>query len=177
MPRRQRNSFNSRQEPYMLSRILTAFILTLFLSACVLQSEVPVIAASDGEPLLKDYGLHFANYSMENGAWKKEQDSITFIIEGTHYTAKTGDSSLDITFQNISGAWWAMQAVEKDKGATYLLVEAKPSELLVYPAACEPLKKSGKFGQFIDFKDDDCFVKSGANAKEMFKALLDVSGT
>jgi hypothetical protein len=160
----------------MLSRIMTALFLSLLLSACVLQSEVPIIAASDGEPLLKDYGLHFANYSLENGAWKKENDAIAFTIEGKHYTATTGDSSLDIAFQNISGAWWAMQAVEKDKGATYLLVEAKPSELLVYPVSCSALEKSGKFGDTVEFKGDDCFVKDGTDAKAMFKALLDFSG-
>jgi hypothetical protein len=160
----------------MLSRILTAFLLSLLLSACVLQSEVPIITAAEGEPLLKDYGLHFGSYSLENGVWKKEQDTITFTIEGKHYTAKTGDSSLDIAFQNISGAWWMMQAVEKDKGATYLLVEAKPSELLVYPVSCSALDKAGKFGDSVEFKGDDCFVKTGADAKALFNAVLTMPG-
>ena len=160
----------------MLSRILTAILLSLLLSACVLQSEVPVIAATEGEPLLKDYGLRFASYTLENGAWKKEEDKIDFTVEGKHYLAIGKDATLDIAFRELSGNWYVMQAAEKDKGATYLLAEAKPGEIMVYPISCSALDKAGKFGDAVEFKGDDCFIKQGADANALFNAVLAMPG-
>ena len=152
-------------------RPFAALLLFLALTGCVLQSAVPVFSASDGEPLLKDYGLHFASYSLDKGVWVKEADTIDFTARARHYEATTGDSAMDVTFANIGGSWWAMQAVEKDKGAVYALIEVKGGELFVHPVACKPLLQSAKFGDFIAFKNDDCFVKDGIDAMAMFRAL------
>ena len=153
-------------------QFLIAVILCFGLSGCILQSEKPLFTDEQGELMLKAYGSRFASYSLDNGIWKKDEGTISFTPTGQHYTASDGKTDFSVTFAAIGGSWWAMQGQEAGKPPNYYLADTREGEVLFYPLACKELQGSAKFGAFIDFKDDDCFVKEGVDAMAMFKSLV-----
>lgn len=155
----------------MLTRILAAVILCLALTGCILQSKEPLFTDAQGELMLAKYGSSFASYSLDNDNWKKDEETISFTSTNRHYVASDGKTDFTVTFAAIGGSWWVMQGQEAGKSANYYLADAQSGEIFLYPLACKQLQDSGKFGAFIDFKDDDCFVKDGVDAAAMFKSL------
>ena len=155
----------------MLTRFLAAVFLCLALTGCILQSKEPLFTDSQGELMLAAYGSRFASYSLDNGIWKKDEETISFTPAGKHYSASDGKTDFTVTFAAIGGSWWAMQGQEKGKPANYYLADAQNGEIFFHPLACKQLQDSAKFGDFIYFKDDDCFVKNGVDTAAMFKSL------
>ncbi len=156
----------------MLIRILTAVFLCLSLSGCVLESKKPIFAEADGKLLLASYGTRFASYSLTGGNWSKEEETLSFIAEGQHYVASDGKVKIDVNFVNVSGNWWVVQVQESGKPANYAMAEAQNDEIFIYPLACKTMREQGGFERFVDFKDDDCIVREGADTAAMFAALV-----
>jgi hypothetical protein len=155
----------------VLKQFFGAVILCLSLRGCILQSRVPLFTDEQGELMLKDYGGRFASYSLDDGIWKKDAETISFTATNKHYIASDGKTDFSVTFAAIEGSWWAMQGQEAGKLANYYLADARKGEIFFYPLACKQLQDSAKFGNFIDFRGDDCFVKEGVDAMTMFKSL------
>jgi hypothetical protein len=156
-------------------RAITAGVLALALSGCILQSKSPLFTDAQAQLALAKYGT-LATYEKSGNDWKRSSDQISFTPTANHYIAKAGKSELEISFVPIDGNWWALQAVEAARPATYVLVDAEARELLFYPIACKDLKDGGKFADAIAFVDSDCFVKPGADYKALFKSLTSTPG-
>lgn len=155
----------------MPTRLFAVLVICLTLSGCILQSREPIFSSTDGEPLLDGYGTRFASYSLKNESWEKEKDTVGFTAKGKHYEFRDEKSVMEITFAKVSGSWWVMQAEEAGNPVYYSLVEAEPEALYVYPVDCKALREAGKLGSFVEFRDDDCFVKDGVDTAAMFAAL------
>lgn len=160
----------------MLTRIFIAVFLCLMLSGCILQSEQPVFAEKDGGAFFAPYGTQFASYSPDKAGWKTDDETLTFTPVGKHYVGSAGKDTIEVLFVPIAGNWWAMQAMDKDQIPGYALAEARPGEILIYPVACKPLLTAGTFAAFIEFKDDDCLIRKGADVNAMFKLLATMPG-
>jgi hypothetical protein len=152
-------------------QLLAAAVLCFCLSGCILQSKEPLFTDEQAELALKDYGNRFASYSRDGGIWKKDAETISFTAINKHYTASDGKTDFIVTFVPIGASWWAMQGQEAGKPPNYYLADAREEEVLFYPLACKELRNAGIFGDFIDFKDDDCFIKDGVDAIAMFKSF------
>lgn len=155
----------------MLSRLSAAILICLALTGCILQSKAPLFSDADGEMILAGMGTDFTPYSFSNGQWTKEDDIIRFTPAGGHYVATDGKSSIDITFSKLSGGFYVLQAVEKDKPTVYGLVELGKGEIVFHPLTCTALRETGSFASYVTFKDDDCMVKDDADTGAMFAAM------
>ena len=156
-------------------KAITAGVLALALSGCILQAKAPLFTDADAQLVLAKYGT-LVTYEKSGADWNKSSDQITFTAKANHYIAKADKSELEISFVPIDGNWWALQAIETSKPAIYVLVDAEAKELLFYPIACKELKEGGKFAETIEFVDSDCFVKPGADYKALFKSLSATPG-
>ena len=158
-----------------LVRVMVAGVVALALSGCILQSKVPLFGDGDARMLLADYA-NLATFEKSAGEWAKAKDQIVFVAHGSHYTATLDKTELAIRFVPIKDSWWVLQAEEAAKPAAYLLVEAKPAEILFYPIACKTLKEQGSFAATIEFVDSDCFIKPGIDHAALFRALTATPG-
>ncbi len=154
----------------MPTRFFITAVFCLALTGCILQSEEPLFSDELGELILAQYGSRFASYSLDGGVWKRDDEDISFMPVKQHYVASDGKNSFDVTFAANAGSWWVMQVQEADK-PSYLLADVQDGELFLYPLSCLPLRERGKFGDVIEFKGDDCFVKDGVKTAAMFTAL------
>lgn len=121
--------------------------------------------------MLAPYGHNFATFSFLGGAWKAEDERVSFAPEGKHYIASDGKSRIAVTFVPLHGHWWVVQAREDGKSPSYSLAEARPGEIVVHPIACKPLRASGEFNDAVTFEGDDCFVKQGTDGLRLFERL------
>ena len=151
-------------------RMIFLGLLAFGLTGCNLESKKPLFVEEEAKLLLADYP-NLAAYERDEGGWKKNADPLNFTPEASHYLVKSGTSEMSISFVPIEGPWWVLQAAETAT-TSYVLIKAEPKELLVYSLECKILKESGKFGNDIEFKDSDCFVKEGADKMALFKALI-----
>jgi hypothetical protein len=151
-------------------RVIVAGVLALALSGCILQSKLPLFGDAQAKMLLASYG-NPVTYERTAGEWVKAKDQIVFAKQAGHYLATLDKTELAIRFVPLDDKWWILQAVEANKPAAYLLVEAKPEELLFYPIACKALKDSGKYKKTITFVDSDCFIKFGTDYKVLFSGF------
>lgn len=142
-------------------QFLVAAVSCLALSGCILQSKEPLFTDEQGELMLAKYGSRFASYSLDNGNWKKDEETISFTPVNEHYVASIGDDKLTVTFVGLSQSWWAVQGQEEGKPFNYYLAYARSEGIFLYPLGCKELQDAAKFGSFIDFKDGDCTVKDG----------------
>ena len=161
----------------MLTRLFAAVVLCLSLSGCVLQSEQPIFSDADSKLLLASYGTRFASYTLAGGNWSKEEEILSFSAEGQHYVATDGKVKIDVNFVNISGDWWVVQVQEGGKPPNYALAEAQNGGIFIYPLACKAMREQGGFERFVNFKNDDCIVREGADTAAMFAALVAEPGT
>ena len=69
-----------------------------------------------------------------------------------------------------------MQSQEPGKPAAYSLADIRDAEVMIHPIACKPLRESGRFAAAIDFEDDDCFIRDGADSAAMFRTLAAEAG-
>ena len=151
-------------------RMIFLGLLAFGLTGCNLESKKPLFVEEEAKLLLADYP-NLAAYERDEGGWKKNADPLNFTPEASHYLVKSGTSEMLISFVPIEGPWWVLQAAETAT-TSYVLIKAESKELLVYSLECKILKESGKFGNDIEFKDSDCFVKEGADKTALFKALI-----
>ena len=151
-------------------RVILLSLLAVVLAGCIFETKKPLFADADAKLLLADYP-NLAVYERDDGGWKKSDDPLNFMPEASHYLVKSGTSEMLISFVPIEGPWWVLQAAETAT-TSYVLIKAESKELLVYSLECKILKESGKFGNDIEFKDSDCFVKDGADKTALFKALI-----
>lgn len=146
----------------MLIRLVTALLLGLALSGCILQSKEPLFSDEHGQLVLASYGTRFATYSLEGDVWERDEGAIILTPAANHYILSENRTSVAVTFAAIGGAWFVMQAEETGKPASYTLLEKQEGELLLHPLNCEPLGKSGKHKDAIAFEGEDCTIKPGA---------------
>jgi len=154
-----------------LARLVPAVIVLCLLSACNLQSKAPLFAETEGRLLLSSYGSTFASFSLVDGVWKPENETMTFNPSGMHYIASDGKANISVLFAPIDDHWWAAQALEDGKSPNYSLVEANAADIVVHPISCKSLKESGKLDDFVVFNGDDCEVKEGTDRDVLFKML------
>jgi hypothetical protein len=146
-------------------------ILAFGLAGCNLETSKPLFADADAKLLLADYP-NLAPYERDAGGWKKSTDTLNIEPEASHYRFISGNSEMVISFVPLQGAWWIMQAAETVGPSTYVLVKARPKDLLIYSLECKKLQEAGTFGNEIEFKDSSCFIKDGADKTALFKALM-----
>jgi hypothetical protein len=158
-----------------LKKIFLAFGIALSLGGCVLQSKTPLISKSLAKPLLKTYGLKFANFNFADGRWQKEDKGIQFAIKNDHYVAVDGSSKVDVVFAPLDGVWWLAQYQETNDPLAYGLIEAKKDALYLHPLACKEIQKLPVQSPSISFVKDDCFAQAGMNFAE-FKKLIPAAG-
>ena len=157
----------------MLKRLLIFIGMGLLLTGCVLQSHEPLFSESDGAPLPEALGKHFVMENFDDGAWAKEEGSITLKAVGHHYVATDEAKKDEIAalFVPLDKNWWVMQAQEKDKPSVYILAKAEGDTLLLNPLTCEDLKLKPTAAAEISFEGDDCYLKGGQSI-DYFKALM-----
>jgi hypothetical protein len=157
----------------MLKRLLILIGMGLGLAGCVLQSHQPLFSENDGVSLPKALGTHFVMENFDDGAWAKEEGSITLKAIGHHYVATDEAKKDEIAalFVPLDKNWWVMQAQEKDKPSVYILAQAEGNALLLTPLTCEDLKLKPAAAAEISFEGDDCYLKGGQGV-DYFKALM-----
>lgn len=157
----------------MLKRLLILIGMGLGLAGCVLQSHQPLFGESDGVSLPAALGKHFVMENFDDGAWAKEEGSITFKATGHHYVATDEAKKDEIAalFVPLDKNWWLLQATEPGKPSAYILAELSGDALLLRPLACEDLKQNPAAAAEISFEGDDCYLKGGQGLA-YFKALI-----
>ena len=157
----------------MLTRFLIFISMGFLLAGCVLQSREPVFSENDGSPLPANLGNHFVMENFDDGAWAKEEGSITLKAIGHHYVATDEAKKDEIAalFVPLDKNWWVMQAQEKDKPSVYILAKAEGNTLLLNLLTCEDLKLKPSAAVEISIEGDDCYLK-GRQGIDYFKALM-----
>jgi hypothetical protein len=158
-----------------LIKTLMAGLAGILLTGCVLQSNGPLISDNQAKPLLKDYGLKFANYNFVDGAWKKEADGVMFVADHQHYVVVNSSSKLNVSFVPLGSSWWLAQYSEKKNQVAYGLIEARKDALYVYPLACKEIQKLSPKLTTVSFVNDECFAAADMTIDD-FKKLLPAAG-
>jgi hypothetical protein len=158
-----------------LFKILLIVGAALGLGGCVLQSKVPLVSESQAKPLLKPYGLKFANYNFSGGRWQKETDGVQFVIEKNHYAVANDTSKVVVVFAPLDGSWWVAQYQEKNSPPAYGLIEAEKDALYLHPLACKEIQKLAVPSLSISFVKEDCFALANMKFVE-FKKLIPAAG-
>ncbi len=151
----------------IMVRAILGGLVALALSGCILQSRAPLFGDAQAKLLLDGYA-NVITFEKSGGDWVKSKDQIAFVKQAGHYLATLDKTELLIRFVPIEGNWWVLQAEEASKPTAYLLVEAKPAELLFYPIACKTLKEAGSYEKTVEFVDSDCFIKPESDSKALF---------
>ena len=157
-------------------KLLVLAMLPVLLSACVLQSAVPVFTEDQAKLVLGSTATAMQSYSWKNGAWAAEEDPLTLSVEGQHYIAKDKDSAVSLAFVPLHGNWFAVQAVEARKAAVYTLAVVENRTAILHVLSCSDLKKRTALDPYVEYKDDDCFIKAGASAMALFVELIKAPG-
>ncbi len=142
----------------MAGRWLGLAGLALWLAGCVLQAEPPLFAEEQGAAALKGLGTQFANYSLRNGAWEKEDEVMEMRPVEQHYEAVTPTGSTSLLFVPMEEDWFVVQGSEPGKPAAYLLAERQDKTVFLYPLMCTELKKIADVAAHIRFEGDDCIA-------------------
>ena len=156
-------------------RAFFAGVLAVALSGCVLQSRLPLFGDAQAKRLLAEYP-NLVAYEKSGQDWVKSKEQFVISASGPRYTTTVDKTELVIRFVPITGTWWVLQAVEAGKPASYVLVDAQASELLLYPITCKALEASGNFTKLVKFAGTDCFIKFGADYKALFTGLSEAPG-
>jgi hypothetical protein len=143
----------------------------LVLGACVLSAKEPLYADSDAKLIFDAPDVTFTPYSLKNGQWVVEDETMVLKAEGNHYLA-TADKSLgQFAFVPLQGDWYIVQAGEGKKPPIYALIRNDKGELHVFVLACNAVKKLADANAHVEFVKDDCFLKPGVDHKPLFLAL------
>ena len=156
-------------------RALFVVILAVAVSGCILQSKLPLFGDAQAKRLLAEYP-NLVAYEKSGQDWVKSKEQFVISAKGPRYTTTVDKSELVFRFVPIAGTWWVLQAVEAGKPASYVLVDAQSSELLLYPITCKALEASGNFTKLVTFAGTDCFIKFTADYKALFTALSEAPG-
>lgn len=159
----------------MFLRFLTLLLAAFALAGCILQSDAPLFAETDGVAALKPLGETFVTYNLVNGQWQAEKERAVFKPVGQHYEVP-GDSSgtVSVTFVALEKNAWVMQAAEASKPAAYIIARRDGNALLLQVPVCEELKKDPTYAKRFRFDRDDCFAPAGfsiADFRTLAKAL------
>ena len=160
----------------MIRRIIVLVALAAALGGCVLQSRVPLYG--DGEAVLA-LGITGGSARMSNwrdGKWVQEDESVEIKVAGRHYEAMTGSASVTLYFIPLGGSWFVLQGSDPANPAVYMLAEVKDNAATVRPLSCSDLKKDQELATFIEHEGDDCFIKPGAAADDLFARLVQKPG-
>ena len=156
----------------MLNRCLALVLAAVILGGCVLQSRTPLYSDAEAMLALGETGGMVRMSSWKDGKWEPDAELAAIAVTGKHYEATAKSSTIALTFVPLSGSWFVLQAVEADKPAVYMLAEAKGGAANVRPLSCRDLRKDDRLHAWIDHDGDDCFIKPGAPAQELFTNLL-----
>jgi hypothetical protein len=158
-------------------RVIFLSLLAFGLSGCILESKKPLFADADAKLLLTNYP-NLSYYERNDDAWEKVNEPIILTPQAVHYVIRPepSDPEIHISFVSIDDPWWALQANEPGKAASYVLIKAEPKELLVHPLDCKTLQESGKFGNEIEFVGSSCSIKERTDAMALFKSLIGIAG-
>ena len=156
-------------------RAIFVGVLSVALSGCILQSRLPLFGDAQAKRLLAEYPSLVA-YEKSGEDWVKSKEQFVIATSGRRYTTTVDKTELVIRFVPVTGTWWVLQAEEAGKPASYVLVDAQASELLLYPITCKALEASGNFTKLVKFAGSDCFIKFGADFKALFTTLSEAPG-
>ena len=156
----------------MIRSVVVLVFAALALCGCVLQSRTPLYDDSSGELVLGQIAGAALMSSWKDGAWVRDKDPVSIAIVGRHYEAHADAATIVLTFVKLQASWFVLQAVEVSKPAVYMLAEVRSEAAEIYPLACSDLKKNPELAKWISHEGDDCFIQTGAPAKELFGKLV-----
>ena len=160
----------------MIKRIVVLTALAVALGGCILQSRAP--RYGDGEAVLAlgaSGGLARMS-NLQDGNWVREDESVEIKVVGRHYEAATKSASVTLYFIPLGGSWFVLQGSDPANPAVYMLAEVKDNAATVQPLSCSDLKKDQELATFIEHEGDDCFIKPGAAADDLFARLVQKPG-
>ncbi len=160
----------------MLMRFAVLAVLVLSLAGCVLQSKEPVFSDEQASLVFGAAPVTMKSYSWKDGGWVEEKENLALTVEGRHYVAKEDKSTAGLAFIPLSGDWFAVQATEVGKAVNYTLATVKDGVAVFHLLECANLKKRAELDAFISYQRDDCFIKEGAAAMELFSELVKQPG-
>jgi len=160
----------------MPARIAVLAVMVLALAGCVLQSPEPVFSDEQSSLALGASPVTMKSYSWRDGEWTEDKERLTLTVEGRHYVAKDDNSAAGLAFIPLSGGWYAVQATEAAKPTNYTLATVKDGIAEFHLLECASLKKRPELEIYISYSGDDCSIKEGANAMDLFSELIKEPG-
>ena len=160
----------------MIRRLLVLTAAALALAGCVLQSRVPLFDDSSSVLALGDKGGGARVENFDKGKWVEEKEALTIDVVGKHYEAHSGKATVILNFVKLSASTFILQGRENDENAAYMIAQVKDGVAEVRPLACTDIKKDETLAKWVEYVKDDCFVKPGAPAQELFIALAKLPG-
>jgi hypothetical protein len=143
----------------MISKLAVLTLAAAVLSGCVLQSRAPIYGDRQASLALGSKDGVAKMSEWENGKWVDSgHGPVEIAVVGKHYVAKS-KTDVALHFVKLKGNWFVVQGVESGS-----------------VLACKDLKANAATERWIDYQGDDCFVKRGTKAKELFTALLENPG-
>ncbi len=160
----------------MIRKFAVLALAAAVLCGCVLQSRAPIYGDTDAALVLGPTGGIVKMSDWKNGRWVETDDERVEIgAVGKHYVVKS-KTDVELHFVKLKGNWFVVQGVETGSAAVYMLAEVKDRGAEGRVLACKDLKANAAVARWITHEGDDCFVKPGTMAKELFTALLDNPG-
>lgn len=145
----------------MMFRLLSVLLLTFALAGCVLESAKPLFPDQQGVLALEGLGTRFAAEVFENGAWKRQDNSITLTAEGRHYLGMSSEENsrpADFLLLPMEGSRHLLQMSEEGRSSGYVVVEIKDGTVLLQPVFCDEIKLPPDAASWISFSGTDCKV-------------------
>ena len=163
---------HSLLEHPMTGRFALIVALTVFLSACVLSSKKPMLAADEGAMPIAD-GAIYDPWSKNSEGWKKEDPPFNFKAGDKTYLLSDGKSVVSLLFVKLDADWYALQYHEKPEQFYYGLVRMTAAgEIEVVPLPCDKIKAVAGSTPGIQFADNDCSIDGVADPKALFISLI-----
>jgi hypothetical protein len=130
------------------------------------QSDAPLYSEEQGTLLLSPFGERLTTESYDKGVWKADEGIFNVKATGQHYIVRRENDkdTVEVLFADVGNGLSVMQFKWNEKRYSYALLEAKPEGLLVRPLSCSDLQKVPGVGDYLTFKDSDCFVKTKPDA-------------
>jgi hypothetical protein len=170
-----RASLNPTQDQAMPRDALLAAAACLLLSGCVLQSKDPLYGDDSADLALGSAGGTTESASRKDGAWVIDGDPMPIVVQGRHYVVHD-KTDMTLLFARLEGDWYVLQAREGNGPAAYMLAEVRNQVAEVHPLLCRDLALDQEAAAQIEFKGEDCAIKTGASPKRLFTALVNKSG-
>ena len=156
----------------ILAPAISSLVFALLLSACVLGSKKPMLAADEGATPIADGAIYDA-WSKDSQGWKKEDTPFSFKAGDKTYLLSDGKDVVSLLFVKLDADWYALQYREKPDQFYYGLMRITAAgEIEVVPLPCDKLKAVAGSTPGILFADNNCSIDGVADPKALFISLI-----